>query len=406
MPICEADPWRLQYFRDVDCPADLDIPTEDFDAWAWYPNERWVYDKIAVAHSQGLAAGPHGTTPPGFPVFSKPITNLKGMGIGSRVMRSADDVRPPLPRRPHVDDAARRRACQLRRRGGGRSAALVAARDRQAGRGGTFDFVDRARGSGSRHRAAVRRVDRPASRRLHRHAQPRNDRRNDHRGAPAAQRSVARPLWQPMGRCAGAALSGSNLAVRRSSTGATATASSCSDARGRATAIRPTRWCRRSCAVPASPACRSRSMKTARPSQHAMPPRRLPPGGDQLLGPRRRPCGARGAQGLLLRHSNDALPSRRRGCKLAADVRKQKRTSTCTSEIPACRCSWRSSPRPRWLSARARPMRRRPSASPSSSAFPICRSPSWSRRSCSKSTAGAPASISRPNGCSSPAARR
>jgi hypothetical protein len=91
MPICEADPWRQQYFRDAECPADLNIPTEDFDAWVWYPRERWVYDKIAVAHSQGLAAGPHGTTPPAFPVFSKPITNLKGMGIGSRVMRSAAD---------------------------------------------------------------------------------------------------------------------------------------------------------------------------------------------------------------------------------------------------------------------------------------------------------------------------
>jgi hypothetical protein len=83
MPICEADPWRLQYFRDVHCPADINIPTEDFDAWVWYPGERWVYDKITVAHSQGLDAGPHGTTPPRFPVFSKPITNLKGMGIGT-----------------------------------------------------------------------------------------------------------------------------------------------------------------------------------------------------------------------------------------------------------------------------------------------------------------------------------
>ena len=91
MPICEADPWRLQYFRNVDCPPDLNIPTEDFDAWAWYPRERWVYDKVAVAHSQGLEAGPHGTKPSRFPVFSKPIVNLKGMGIGSRAIRSAEE---------------------------------------------------------------------------------------------------------------------------------------------------------------------------------------------------------------------------------------------------------------------------------------------------------------------------
>ena len=32
---------------------------------------------------------PHGVTPPRFPVFSKPIINLKGMGVGSRVLRDA-----------------------------------------------------------------------------------------------------------------------------------------------------------------------------------------------------------------------------------------------------------------------------------------------------------------------------
>ena len=89
MPIREADPWRLQYFAHVKTAAN--IPTEDSDAWQWYPAQRWVYDKLAVALSQGLAAGPHGTAPPGFPVFSKPIVNLRGMGIGSRVLQSAAD---------------------------------------------------------------------------------------------------------------------------------------------------------------------------------------------------------------------------------------------------------------------------------------------------------------------------
>ena len=61
MPICEADPWRLQYFAQVEVSADVNIPTEDSDAWQWYPGHRWVYDKLAVALSQGLEAGPHGT---------------------------------------------------------------------------------------------------------------------------------------------------------------------------------------------------------------------------------------------------------------------------------------------------------------------------------------------------------
>jgi hypothetical protein len=93
MPIREADPWRLQYFNDVFCPADVDIPTEDSDAWTWNPKHRWVYDKIAIAQSQGLPAGPHGVTPPFFPVFSKPIVNLRGMGIGSRIMSDEADYR-------------------------------------------------------------------------------------------------------------------------------------------------------------------------------------------------------------------------------------------------------------------------------------------------------------------------
>ncbi len=87
MPIREADPWRLQYFEGVACPANVEIPTEDSDAWTWNPRHRWVYDKVAIALSQGLEAAPHGVTPPFFPVFSKPMINLRGMGVDSRVLR-------------------------------------------------------------------------------------------------------------------------------------------------------------------------------------------------------------------------------------------------------------------------------------------------------------------------------
>ena len=86
MPFCEADPWRLQYFEGVECPRDLRIPTEDPDAFCWNAAHHWVYNKLAVAESQGLACAPHGVRPPEFPVFSKPITNLYGMGLGSRVL--------------------------------------------------------------------------------------------------------------------------------------------------------------------------------------------------------------------------------------------------------------------------------------------------------------------------------
>lgn len=87
MPICEADPWRLQYFDGVPCPDDVQVPTEDGDAWRWQPQYKWVYNKLQVAESQGFDCGPHGMEPPSFPVFSKPVFNMRGMGIDSRVIR-------------------------------------------------------------------------------------------------------------------------------------------------------------------------------------------------------------------------------------------------------------------------------------------------------------------------------
>jgi hypothetical protein len=91
MPIQEADPWRLQYFEHANCPSDVHIPTDDEHAWMWFPKHRWIYDKLAVALSQRLDAGPHGIVPARFPVFSKPIINLRGMGAGSRVIGSLEE---------------------------------------------------------------------------------------------------------------------------------------------------------------------------------------------------------------------------------------------------------------------------------------------------------------------------
>ncbi len=96
MPVCEADPWRLQYFAGTPCPEHVRVPTEDADAWLWYPEHRWIYDKLRVALSQGLDAAPHGVMPSRFPVFSKPMINLRGMGAGSRIVADADEYRAAL----------------------------------------------------------------------------------------------------------------------------------------------------------------------------------------------------------------------------------------------------------------------------------------------------------------------
>ncbi len=88
MPILERDPWRFQFFEHVTCPETVVIPADDPDCWLLYPEHRWIYDKLKVAASQGLACGPHGVKPESFPVFSKPMVNLKGMGIGSLAIAS------------------------------------------------------------------------------------------------------------------------------------------------------------------------------------------------------------------------------------------------------------------------------------------------------------------------------
>lgn len=96
MPIHERDPWRRAYFADTSCPPDVHIPTDDADAWRWYPEQRWIYNKLLIAQSQGIECAPHGIDPPQYPVFSKPVINLEGMGIGSRVLRSPRDYEEHL----------------------------------------------------------------------------------------------------------------------------------------------------------------------------------------------------------------------------------------------------------------------------------------------------------------------
>lgn len=90
MPIHDSD-WSLQYFADVPCPNDVDIPASDPDAWAWNPKHHWVYNKLDVVLSQGLGCGPYGIPPDRYPVFSKPIMNLHGMGADSAILRDVAD---------------------------------------------------------------------------------------------------------------------------------------------------------------------------------------------------------------------------------------------------------------------------------------------------------------------------
>ena len=89
MPIVERDPWRIQYFESAACPEDVFIPIEDSDAYKLYASHRWVYNKLTGAERQDLVCGLHGMEPPAYPVFSKSIYNMRGMGSRSRLLRSS-----------------------------------------------------------------------------------------------------------------------------------------------------------------------------------------------------------------------------------------------------------------------------------------------------------------------------
>jgi hypothetical protein len=90
MPFHVRDPWRKQYFEGVSCPDDVHVPIDDIDCHDWFPEYRFVYDKLFVARSQGLACGTAHDLPGTFPVFAKPQVNLKGMGLGSLAIRDGD----------------------------------------------------------------------------------------------------------------------------------------------------------------------------------------------------------------------------------------------------------------------------------------------------------------------------
>ncbi len=93
MPFHVRDPWRVQYFENIPCPPDVNVPIDDIDCWEWFPDHRHIYDKLHIARSQNVASGTASDMPAEFPVFAKPRVNLKGMGLGSGIITSAGDFR-------------------------------------------------------------------------------------------------------------------------------------------------------------------------------------------------------------------------------------------------------------------------------------------------------------------------
>jgi hypothetical protein len=92
MPFLGVDSWRWQYFEGIRCPSRVIVPVDDPTGWQLYPRHRRVYNKVFLCQTQGVPQGPHGVMPDAFPVFSKPMMNLHGMGIGSRLIRNPEEL--------------------------------------------------------------------------------------------------------------------------------------------------------------------------------------------------------------------------------------------------------------------------------------------------------------------------
>ena len=172
--------------------------------------------------------GPTARSPPCFPVFSKPIVNLKGMGLGTRVLCVAERLRPALHGGAHVDVAPVGPARELRRGSCRREATVVAPRHGPSGRRRDVRLLDGPRERRARARGLARSLDRDASCRLHGDGQSRDRRRLDHREFICAQPISGRICTGADGSMRSSTSIRAANGCSPTATAATATASCCS----------------------------------------------------------------------------------------------------------------------------------------------------------------------------------
>ncbi len=192
MPICEADPWRFQYFENVACPDDVRISTEDPDSWKWYPatslDLRQTRGRVVARAGRRAARRDAAGVPGVLQADHEPARHGHRQPGRSH---SAEEYTRGADRRAFLVHAADRRACQHRRRAGGRRAALVAPHHRRHRAGRHVRLLAYPRRGDAGDRGLVRRLGAQASARLHRHGEFRDHRRPHHRGASALRRPMA-----------------------------------------------------------------------------------------------------------------------------------------------------------------------------------------------------------------------
>lgn len=69
-----------------------DIITDDITAWNLLPKSRWMLNKLYVHQKMGADCGPIGIEPTKFPVWVKPVINVHGLGIKSRLVYDSNDL--------------------------------------------------------------------------------------------------------------------------------------------------------------------------------------------------------------------------------------------------------------------------------------------------------------------------
>ena len=89
-PFKYYDPRGLGCYKNLQVSDHVIIPTTDDGAWEHFKQYRWTYNKLDVALSQNINCGPVGVKPKNFPIFMKPIFNLYGAGVGSRIIKSEE----------------------------------------------------------------------------------------------------------------------------------------------------------------------------------------------------------------------------------------------------------------------------------------------------------------------------
>lgn len=84
--------WEERIFKKYDDLLEgTVIPLYDEDVWNYFPQQRWLFNKLQVSQILGYESAPHGLKPPHYPVFSKPIYNLAGEGIGVEKWEKEED---------------------------------------------------------------------------------------------------------------------------------------------------------------------------------------------------------------------------------------------------------------------------------------------------------------------------